>query len=58
LLTFLLGTHLALLVAFFAGVRWGDAVAGYATAVVLIVGREFVRELSRRLWDRNERRRP
>ncbi len=57
LLGFLLGVHLLLLVGFLAGIGWGDAVAGYATAVVVIAGRELVREFARWLWRRNESRR-
>lgn len=56
LVTFLLVVHLALLAGFVAGIGWGDAVAGYATAGVILAGRELLRELARRLWRRDESR--
>lgn len=55
LLAFLLALHLAPLVGAAAGRPWSAAVVGYATAVVLLTGRELVRELVPRAADRRGR---
>ena len=46
LLAFILALHAFPLVGFAAGGAWRAGVVGYATAVVLLAGRELVRELA------------
>lgn len=55
LVVFLLALHLAPLVGAAAGRPWGAGVIGYATAIVLLTGRELVRELVPRAADRGGR---
>jgi hypothetical protein len=50
LLAFLLALHALPLVAFAAGRDWGAVATGYGAVVVLLLGRELVREL--RTWAR------
>jgi hypothetical protein len=50
LLAFLLALHALPLVAFAAGRDWGAVATGYGAVVVLLLGRELVREL--RAWAR------
>ncbi|HYS82240.1 MAG TPA: hypothetical protein VEM76_16145 [Anaeromyxobacteraceae bacterium] len=45
LLAFMFALHALPLVAFAAGGAWGAGIVGYATAVVLLTGRELVHEL-------------
>jgi hypothetical protein len=49
LLTFILVFHALPLIGLAAGGAWGEGVVGYATAVVLLSGRELVRECSARI---------
>jgi hypothetical protein len=55
LLAFLLLLHVVPLVGAAAGRPWGAGVVGYATAIVLLTGRELVRELVPRAADRRAR---